>query len=278
MPPRTVAGSASAPTVSSCGSLASVKGTRLCEVLLRVSGSFVAVDQPGVLLRWVEACPQLDVRHRYRRWCSGQRGHERERRRHDGTHRQRADHDRASTGPVKSPVHRLPPSSWWVSGRSPPDAARHSVTSRASARNPPWAKPSRALRCLPMSWLGGRRGRRPRGRDPGCRLERRAEGGLRLLDQTLLPGEEAFVTCVTVDAVVDAIERLVVRGAPALGAAGAFGVAVALAQAQAGRLVPGGAARAGGAHQGSAAHGGEPGTGGRSGRAADRPGPRCGGG
>ena len=64
------------------------------------------------------------------------------------------------------------------------------------------------------------------------------ERGLRLLDQTLLPGEEAFVTCVTVDAVVDAIERLVVRGAPALGAAGAFGVAVAVAQAQRERWSP----------------------------------------
>ena len=58
------------------------------------------------------------------------------------------------------------------------------------------------------------------------------EAGLRLLDQTLLPGEERFVTCVTVDEIVDAIERLVVRGAPALGAVGAFGVAVALAQAR----------------------------------------------
>ncbi len=60
----------------------------------------------------------------------------------------------------------------------------------------------------------------------------RPEAGLRLLDQTLLPGEERFVTCVTVDEIVDAIERLVVRGAPALGAVGAFGVAVALAQAR----------------------------------------------
>lgn len=55
-------------------------------------------------------------------------------------------------------------------------------------------------------------------------------GGLSLLDQTLLPDEERRVVCSTVDSVVDAIVRLVVRGAPALGAAGAFGVAVAIAQ------------------------------------------------
>jgi methylthioribose-1-phosphate isomerase len=56
--------------------------------------------------------------------------------------------------------------------------------------------------------------------------------GMVLIDQTLLPGEERRVVCVTVDEVVDAISRLVVRGAPALGAAGAFGVAVAVAQGQ----------------------------------------------
>ena len=54
---------------------------------------------------------------------------------------------------------------------------------------------------------------------------------LRLLDQTRLPADEVYVEITTVDAVVDAIERLVVRGAPALGAVGAYGVAVAAAQA-----------------------------------------------
>lgn len=56
--------------------------------------------------------------------------------------------------------------------------------------------------------------------------------GMVLIDQTLLPGQERTVVCATVDDVVDAISRLVVRGAPALGAAGAFGVAVAVAQGQ----------------------------------------------
>jgi methylthioribose-1-phosphate isomerase len=48
-----------------------------------------------------------------------------------------------------------------------------------------------------------------------------------LLDQTRLPAEEAVVTCADVPALVGAIRRLVVRGAPMLGLAGAFGVALA---------------------------------------------------
>jgi methylthioribose-1-phosphate isomerase len=48
-----------------------------------------------------------------------------------------------------------------------------------------------------------------------------------LLDQTRLPAEETVVTCRDVPALVDAIRRLVVRGAPMLGVAGAFGVALA---------------------------------------------------
>lgn len=56
--------------------------------------------------------------------------------------------------------------------------------------------------------------------------------GLRLLDQTKLPGEIEFLRIETVDQLVDAIARLVVRGAPAIGAAGAFGVALALVEAE----------------------------------------------
>jgi len=48
-----------------------------------------------------------------------------------------------------------------------------------------------------------------------------------LLDQTRLPAEETVVSCADVPALVDAIARLVVRGAPLLGVAGAFGVAPA---------------------------------------------------
>ncbi|MEV4252976.1 S-methyl-5-thioribose-1-phosphate isomerase [Spirillospora sp. NPDC049652] len=54
---------------------------------------------------------------------------------------------------------------------------------------------------------------------------------LRLLDQTLLPARLEYRDVVDVDDLVDAIQRLVVRGAPALGVAGAFGVVLALRQA-----------------------------------------------
>jgi len=50
---------------------------------------------------------------------------------------------------------------------------------------------------------------------------------VQLLDQTRLPAEETTVTCADVPALIDAIRRLVVRGAPLLGVAGAFGVALA---------------------------------------------------
>jgi methylthioribose-1-phosphate isomerase len=52
-------------------------------------------------------------------------------------------------------------------------------------------------------------------------------GRLRLLDQRALPQRVRYVTCASAAAVADAIRRLVVRGAPAIGAAGAYGVALA---------------------------------------------------
>jgi S-methyl-5-thioribose-1-phosphate isomerase len=52
-----------------------------------------------------------------------------------------------------------------------------------------------------------------------------------LLDQTLLPGEERLVHIDSVDGLIDAIRRLAVRGAPALGAAGALGVLLAVHEA-----------------------------------------------
>jgi methylthioribose-1-phosphate isomerase len=53
-----------------------------------------------------------------------------------------------------------------------------------------------------------------------------------LIDQTKLPSELDYLECRDVDTLVDAIERLVVRGAPALGAVGGYGVAVAMLQGQ----------------------------------------------
>jgi methylthioribose-1-phosphate isomerase len=58
------------------------------------------------------------------------------------------------------------------------------------------------------------------------------EDGLTLLDQTALPHALKHVTVRDVDALVDAIARLVVRGAPAIGAAGGYGVALAMRQAE----------------------------------------------
>jgi len=52
-------------------------------------------------------------------------------------------------------------------------------------------------------------------------------GAVKLIDQTLLPRECRVVACKTVSGLVDAIKKLRVRGAPALGAAGAFGVVLA---------------------------------------------------
>ncbi|MBN1919340.1 MAG: S-methyl-5-thioribose-1-phosphate isomerase [Verrucomicrobia bacterium] len=52
------------------------------------------------------------------------------------------------------------------------------------------------------------------------------DGALWLIDQTRLPTEHVEVACRSVDAVWDAIKRLVVRGAPAIGVAAAYGVAL----------------------------------------------------
>ncbi|HVF04557.1 MAG TPA: S-methyl-5-thioribose-1-phosphate isomerase [Frankiaceae bacterium] len=54
------------------------------------------------------------------------------------------------------------------------------------------------------------------------------DGAVELLDQTALPATERVVRCADAASLVDAIQRLVVRGAPALGVAGAYGVALAL--------------------------------------------------
>ncbi|WP_225638524.1 S-methyl-5-thioribose-1-phosphate isomerase [Streptomyces solaniscabiei] len=55
---------------------------------------------------------------------------------------------------------------------------------------------------------------------------------LSLIDQTALPATLRRLDIRDVDALIDAIVRLAVRGAPAIGAAGAYGVALAVAQAR----------------------------------------------
>jgi methylthioribose-1-phosphate isomerase len=58
-----------------------------------------------------------------------------------------------------------------------------------------------------------------------------ADGHLELLDQTLLPTRLEWIACRDVDAVLEAIKSLRVRGAPAIGIAGAYGLAVAAGEA-----------------------------------------------
>jgi methylthioribose-1-phosphate isomerase len=61
-------------------------------------------------------------------------------------------------------------------------------------------------------------------------------GGVRLIDQTRLPHDEAYVVCRTAAEVAAAIHDMVVRGAPAIGAAAGYGTALA---AREGRLAEG---------------------------------------
>jgi methylthioribose-1-phosphate isomerase len=53
------------------------------------------------------------------------------------------------------------------------------------------------------------------------------DGVLLILDQTRLPGEEIWLRCDSPAQVADAIARLAVRGAPAIGVAAAYGLALA---------------------------------------------------
>lgn len=53
------------------------------------------------------------------------------------------------------------------------------------------------------------------------------EGALKLLDQRALPGREAYVVCRSVEDAALAIEKMTVRGAPAIGIAAAYGVVLA---------------------------------------------------
>jgi methylthioribose-1-phosphate isomerase len=52
------------------------------------------------------------------------------------------------------------------------------------------------------------------------------EDHILLLDQTKLPGQEAYIECRDLETVADAIRRLAVRGAPALGVVAALAVAL----------------------------------------------------
>src|SRR3954464_3320939 len=58
------------------------------------------------------------------------------------------------------------------------------------------------------------------------------DGVLRLLDQTRLPAEEVWLRCTDPADVADAIRRLAVRGAPAIGVAAAYGLVLGIRTVQ----------------------------------------------
>ena len=76
-----------------------------------------------------------------------------------------------------------------------------------------------------------------RGAPPYCGAVRTidwgVDGAIVIIDQTALPQELRILRITEVDDLVGAIRRLAVRGAPALGAAGALGVLLALRQGRA---------------------------------------------
>ena len=57
--------------------------------------------------------------------------------------------------------------------------------------------------------------------------------GVRMIDQTLLPGEEIYRTYRTYPEVAEAIRSMVIRGAPAIGVAAAMGVALGVKNSRA---------------------------------------------
>jgi methylthioribose-1-phosphate isomerase len=59
------------------------------------------------------------------------------------------------------------------------------------------------------------------------------ENALEILDQTLLPGTEVWLRLTTPEEVIEAIQSLRVRGAPAIGVAGAFALVLAAGDAEA---------------------------------------------
>ncbi len=64
------------------------------------------------------------------------------------------------------------------------------------------------------------------------RILRLEDDAVVLLDQRLLPLEEVEVRCETSGALAGAIERMVVRGAPAIGVAAAYGIALAASKGE----------------------------------------------
>ncbi|MEK7789085.1 MAG: S-methyl-5-thioribose-1-phosphate isomerase, partial [Planctomycetota bacterium] len=68
---------------------------------------------------------------------------------------------------------------------------------------------------------------------PTIEWEGGVNGRIRLIDQTLLPNELKYVYCDDIKSIWHAIKTLMVRGAPAIGIAGAMGVVLGIKEIQA---------------------------------------------
>jgi methylthioribose-1-phosphate isomerase len=53
-------------------------------------------------------------------------------------------------------------------------------------------------------------------------------GKVIMIDQRKLPGDEVYVECTDYNQVAEAIEKMIIRGAPAIGVAAAYGVAIGI--------------------------------------------------
>jgi methylthioribose-1-phosphate isomerase len=60
------------------------------------------------------------------------------------------------------------------------------------------------------------------------------ESGVVMIDQTRLPRQEVYVTCIDYKQVAEAIRSMVIRGAPAIGVAAAMGIALGMRHAKSG--------------------------------------------
>jgi methylthioribose-1-phosphate isomerase len=70
-----------------------------------------------------------------------------------------------------------------------------------------------------------------RGASPGMiKTVEWTDEGVRMLDQRILPMEEKYLTLRSYDEVADAIKKMIVRGAPAIGVSAAFGLALGAKQ------------------------------------------------
>lgn len=52
------------------------------------------------------------------------------------------------------------------------------------------------------------------------------DGVVRMIDQTRLPNEKIFIDCRTIEDVGNAIQTMIIRGAPAIGVAAALGISL----------------------------------------------------